>query len=147
MKIIFYSTYDNKLAKLIANNYFDFIVTEKLTAKIKEIFSPEKRLVENNLYCINKKDSPVEVIALGCYGQEQIMFNLITGLNDIFSIQEKIVLINIDVLYNLLIKLGVKAVNLKLERLGLFLIEKGVIQEMPKIKKMIIKTKERIAEI
>lgn len=147
MKIIFYSTWDDKLAKLVADNYFDFINTEKLPVKIREIFLAEKKQQPKNIYCVTEQDNSLQIIALGCYGQEQIIFNLITSLNDIFSIKEKIVLINIDILYNIFIKLGLSAVHLNLKRLGLFLLKKGISQEIPKIKNIIKKTKERIAEI
>ena len=38
MKIIFYSTGDNKLAKLIAYIYLDMLNKDRLISKLKDIF-------------------------------------------------------------------------------------------------------------
>ena len=145
MKIIFYSTKDNKLAKWIACSYLNYIDQYNLNKKIKDIFLKSENLSKNNLCYIGSRKDNCQIIALGCYGQNNIILNLITGLNDIFSIQEKIILINIDSIYNIFINLGLTAINLKLESIGLLLLKKGIIVETPKINKLVKEIRERIA--
>ena len=145
MKIIFYSSKDNKLAKWIACSYLNYIDQYNLNKKIKDIFLKSENLSKNNLCYIGSRKDNCQIIALGCYGQNNIILNLITGLNDIFSIQEKIILINIDSIYNIFINLGLTAINLKLESIGLLLLKKGIIVETPKINKLVKEIRERIA--
>lgn len=147
MKIIFYSSGDNKLARLVGYSYLGSITEDKLTEKIEQIFLRDENEIKNNLSYLGDSINNIQIMALGCYEQNSILINLINGLNDIFSITEKIILINIDSIYNLYIKLGTVAINLKLKRLGFFLLKKGINLEMIKINKLVKEIREGIATI
>ncbi|MBM7556014.1 DUF3189 family protein [Halanaerobacter jeridensis] len=144
MKIIFYSSRDNKLAKWIAYSYLNYINSEQITKKIEDIFLEDDDLFKNNLCYLGNSSDNCQVIALGCYGQNNIILNLITALNNIYSIQEEVILINIDSIYNSSINLGLKAIDFKLQGLGFLLLKKGIIAERSKINKLVEEIKERI---
>ncbi|MFO7819952.1 MAG: DUF3189 family protein [Halanaerobacter sp.] len=147
MKIIFYSSGDNKLARLIGYSYLGSIAEDELTEKVEQIFLRDENEIKKNLSYLGDSINNIQIMALGCYGQNSIVINLVNGLNDIFSISEKIILINIDSIYNLYIKLGTAAINLKWERLGCFLLKKGINSEIMKINKLVEEIREGIVTI
>jgi hypothetical protein len=128
MKIIFYSNSDNKLAKLIAYQYLDYVDLKSLVAKIEEVFLIKSNTPKDNLTVVGKTDENNKILAVGCYGQENIIMNLINGLNNLF------------------IRLGIFAGKLNLKSLGGLLLKKGIVSEMTEINKIIDQTKERVSE-
>ena len=146
MKIIFYSSGDNKLARLIAYIYLDLFSKDRLISKLEDIFFNNEEQSKNNLCFVGTGNHNYQVMALGCYKQNNIIINLITGLNSIFAIKEDIILINIDAIDNLFIKIGIIAINFKVKKIGLLLLERGVIYEMPRINRLVKELKEKVAK-
>ncbi|MGM0369406.1 MAG: DUF3189 family protein [Bacillota bacterium] len=146
MKIIFYSNSDNKLAKLIAYQYLDYVDLKSLVAKIEEVFLIKSNTPKDNLTVVGKTDENNKILAVGCYGQENIIMNLINGLNNMFGIQEEILLVDISLISNLFIRLGIFAGKLNLKSLGGLLLKKGIASEITEINKIIDQTKERVSE-
>ena len=138
MKIIFYSNKNNKLAKSIAYQYLN------LKKSVEDVFLLSETDHKKNLSVLGVSEAGHKVVVLGCYQQKKIIFNLIAGINNIFSIREKIVLVDTDVVDNLFLKLGKVAMKLNFKNLGIILIKKGIYKENQIINKIIKRTKERV---
>ncbi|MGM0501473.1 MAG: DUF3189 family protein [Bacillota bacterium] len=140
MKIIFYNSKTNKLAKLIAYRY----LKENDLEKVKEIFLETKIIPKKNLLVLGTSDEGHDIAVLGCHNQKKIVFNLIAKLNELFEIKEKLILVDTDIVNNYLFKLGKLAIKLNLESLGLLLIRAELSNQKELIDKIIKETKEQV---